>query len=70
MLLQLFFPLPTGQVLLLANYLELPPFFVTKYSKVRVINFDLFSSFDKKSLKSQVVHDLSKLMMMMRFDLP
>ena len=33
------------------------------------MNFDLFSPFDKNSLKSQDVLDLTELMMM-RFDLP
>ena len=47
-------------------------FFITKYSKVRVINFDLFPPFDRNSSKSQGVQDLNKLLMMMimRFDLP
>ena len=34
-------------------------FYITKYSKIRIINFDLFSPFDKNSLKSQVVLDIT-----------
>ena len=68
MLLHWFFPLPTGQVLLLVNYLELLCFLSQSIQKIRFTNFDLFSLFDKNSLKSQGVLDLTELMMM-RFDL-